>query len=80
MMNHVEGNFQIVISEEKFAVKASILDQFTVESQFAEGEREREICFPVFPFPTVIKHVTAKYCEVIPFNEYKNTLYLSLMN
>ena len=45
MMNHVEGNFQIVISEEKFAVKTSILDQFTVESQFAEEkfaeERER---------------------------------------
>ena len=67
MMNHVEGNFQIGISEEKFAVKASILDQITVESQFAEErereserEREREICFPVFPFPTVIKYVTAK--------------------
>ena len=46
MMNHVEGNFQIVISEEKFAVRASILDQFTVESQFAgkkiEREREKE--------------------------------------
>ena len=42
-MNHVEGNFQIVISEEKFAVRASILDQFTVESQFAEKTvRERE--------------------------------------
>ena len=48
MMNHVEGNFQIVFSEGKVAVKASILDQFTVESQFAEEkfaeekERERE--------------------------------------
>ena len=43
MMNHVEGNFQIVISEEKFAVKASVLDQLTVKSQFAEEtERERE--------------------------------------
>ena len=68
MMNHVEGNFQIVISEEKFAVRASILDQFTVESQFAEeterkreGERERDM----LPSISISNSHKVRYCEVI---------------
>ena len=62
MMNHVEGNFQIVISEEKFAVTASILDQFTMESKFAE-ERERER--DMLPSISISNSHKVRYCEVI---------------
>ena len=70
MMNHVEGNFQIVISEEKFAVKATILDQFTVESQFAEErENEREIERKrerdMVPSISISNSHKVRYCEVI---------------
>ena len=49
MMNHVEGNFQIVFAEEKFSVEPSMMDQFSAETSMIEkreggrkGARERE--------------------------------------